>query len=415
MPATLEKTTAEEMMEGARYADPAIGGINDAFDKLFDPQDAPSTPPVAPQEPSKEPEPTKVPETTPEPEKTPTPEKKAVEVEEIKIDDDFFEEDAPVKEVAPEAKTGFDEEAFDKETEETTKGMESKAGDKFKALRNELKEAKQKTITPEVEKKLSELELKASEADGLRQRMEELATQSAKIKVETSDEFDRDVRKPVDGLYAKAEELAALYEGDAQLLWGIVTERDRKKQNELIKEHLGEFSDFDKSEVYRMSQDFSGLLNKRQEMLQDADRYIQKIEADRIVKTEQALQESRKMVQTHLKSIWDKYKETIPGLLDENGKETEVLKSMRNRTMSLDFSKAGVRDMALAAFSGVMVKHLAGEINGLRRQIAEYEAGDEKALKGRPGTGGSVNAAVPTKPSDEPASFMDRFSNANFD
>jgi len=411
MQPTLDKTT-EQIMEGQKWADPDIGGINDAFDKLFDPQNEASTPAVAQAAPAAaESTPSQL-EANAAP-SAPVAAQAEVQVDAIKFDDDFLESDVKPTEVKAEAKTGFDEEAFNKETEEAVSGMEVKAGEKFKALRNELKEAKQKTITPEVQQKLNDLELKASEAEGLRQQIAELSTQSAKIKVETSEEFNRKVKKPVDNLYDKSAKIAKMYEGDPEVLWDIISQQDRKKQNELIKEHLGEFSDFDKSEVYRISQDLSRLLDKRQEMLQDAEKYIEKIEADRVTQTEKMLEESRKVYQTHLNSLWNKYKETIPGLVDEDGKETQAYKNMRDKTMSLDFSKAGTRDMALASFSGVMVKHLAGEINSLRARLAEYEKGDEKAVRGRANVGGSVNATSAPVANTKSKSFIDRFAEAD--
>ena len=401
------------MTGGQKWADPSIGGINDAFEKLFDKQEgnAASSEPL---EKEAAPAPTKTQEKEAKPSSEVVEDKKEAKENDIKFDDDFLEAETPPVKEKTEEKVGFDEESFDKETDEAVQGMEAKAGDKFKALRNELKEAKQNTISPEVQQKLSDLELKASEAEGLRQQIAELSNQSAKIKVETSEEFKREIRKPVDDLYDKSEELAKLYEGDPQVLWSIISEGDRKKQNELIKEHLSEFSDYDKSEVYRISQDLTRLLGKRQEMLQDAEKYIQKIEADRVMQTEKALEENRKVYQTHLRTLWDKYKEKIPGLVGEDGKETEVFKEMRNKTMSLDFSRAGTRDMALASFSGVMVKHLAGEINNLRQRLHEYEVGDEKAIKARANTGNSINSSKASAPSGDNRSFVERFGDMDF-
>ncbi len=401
------------MTGGQKWADPSIGGINDAFEKLFDKQEgnAASSEPL---EKEAAPAPTKTQEKEAKPSSEVVEDKKEAKENDIKFDDDFLEAETPPVKEKTEEKVGFDEESFDKETDEAVQGMEAKAGDKFKALRNELKEAKQNTISPEVQQKLSDLELKASEAEGLRQQIAELSNQSAKIKVETSEEFKREIRKPVDDLYDKSEELAKLYEGDPQVLWSIISEGDRKKQNELIKEHLSEFSDYDKSEVYRISQDLTRLLGKRQEMLQDAEKYIQKIEADRVMQTEKALEENRKVYQTHLRTLWDKYKEKIPGLVGEDGKETEAFKEMRNKTMSLDFSRAGTRDMALASFSGVMVKHLAGEINNLRQRLHEYEVGDEKAIKARANTGNSINSSKASAPSGDNRSFVERFGDMDF-
>lgn len=413
MSETTEKTSEEIMTGGQKWADPNIGGINDAFDKLFDKQ-VDSSASSAPTEKETTPAPTKTQEKEAKPSSDAVEDKKEAKEEGIKFDDDFLEEEAPPVKEKTEEKVGFDEKVFDKETEEAVQGMDAKAGDKFKALRNELKEAKQNVTTPEIQQKINDLELKASEAEGLRQQINELSNQSAKIKVETSEEFRREIRKPVDDLYEKSEELANLYEGDPQVLWSIIAEGDRKKQNELIKEHLSEFSDFDKSEVYRISQDLTRLLGKRQEMLQDAEKYIQKIESDRVMQTEKMLEENKKVYQTHLRSLWDKYKETIPGLIEEDGKETEALKSMRNKTMSLDFSRAGTRDMALASFSGVMVKHLAGEINNLRAKLREYEAGDEKAIKTRANTGNSINSSQASQSTSDNRSFVEKFGDMDF-
>ena len=401
------------MTGGQKWADPSIGGINDAFEKLFDKQEGDT----APQEPSKEvvaSESTKTQEKETKPSSDVSEGKKEAKQDEVKFDDDFLDTEVlPVKEKTEE-KVGFDEESFNKETEESVRGMEANAGIKFKALRNELKEAKQNAISPEIQQKLNDLELKASEAEGLRQQISELSNQSAKIKVETSEEFRREIRKPVDDLYDKSEELARLYEGDSQVLWSIISEGDRKKQNELIREHLSEFSDYDKSEVYRISQDLTRILGKRNEMLQDAEKYIQKIESDRVMQTEKALEENRKVYQTHLRSLWDKYKDKVPGLVGEDGKETEAFKEMRNKTMSLDFSRAGTRDMALASFSGVMVKHLAGEINNLRQQLHEYEVGDEKAINSRANTGKSINSSQASPSSDDNRSFVEKFGDMDF-
>lgn len=401
-------------MEGQTWADPEIGGINDAFDKLFDPQNESTNQPVTPQEPAKKEDTASATKEEPKVSEPKSEQKKMVKIDEIKIEDGFFsEEEEEEKKALVESKDGFDEEAFDKETEEATKGMEAKAGEKFKALRNELKEAKQKTITPDIQQKLNELELKAAEADGLRQRMEELSNQSAKIRVETSDEYVKQVKKPVSDLFAKAEEMAKSYEGDVDLLWSIVTERDRRKQNEMIKEHLGEFSDFDRSEVFGMSRDFNKYLGVREEMLSDAETHIQKIEADRIAQTEKALQDHKRMVQTYQREIWSKYRDVIPGFVDENGRETAQFKSLMNRAMSLDFSKAKPRDQAFAAFSGVVLKHMAEQMNEYRMRLAEYESGDERDVKARPNTGDSVSSSKASRPSSEGKSFVESFAEAD--
>jgi hypothetical protein len=199
--ATAEPAT--EAMAPQNWADPTGKGIMEAMDEFFDGPSTPTTPaaPAAisaePDKPAEAPpasEPVKAPETPVAPVDEPVP----------TIDEEFFS-DAP--ETAPNAKDDapkpgeFDEKAFDKETEESTKGMEAKAGEKFKALRAELKAAKQTTITPDVQREIDDLKLKVQETEGLRTRLEEVSSQSAKLKVEASDEYEREIVSPAKDIF----------------------------------------------------------------------------------------------------------------------------------------------------------------------------------------------------------------------
>jgi hypothetical protein len=335
------------------------------------PASEPVTPPTEPVVPSEEPVPT--------------------------IDEDFFS-DAPEtplesKEEAP--KPGeFDEKAFDKETEESTKGMEAKAGEKFKALRAELKTAKQTTITPDVQREIEDLKLKVEETEGLRARLEEVSSQSAKLKVEASDTYQKEIIKPAADIFKRADDLADLYGADKPVLRAIIKEGDRKVQNELIAEHLKDFSDFDRSEAYRMIQDFNKLVSRREDMLADADKEIERQQVSRIEQEKTLLAEQRRAVQTIQKDIWGKYKDVIPGFIDD-GEETPEFKKLMSKALSIDFGTAKARDQAYAAFSGVVLPHVVKELGEMRKKLGAYEKGDGRAQRGAPKPSDSVKATPP--------------------
>ena len=409
--------TTQKIMDGQSWADPSLGGINDAFDRAFpegnvtsESLDAKSALGEADTKPAD----TSATETPQSNSSTPGDDKKPVSEETPLIEEEFFS-DAEAKPLIEEEKKadGFDEEALHKETEANTKGMEQPAGEKFKAPRAEPKEAKQKTVTPEVQKKLEELELKAQEAEGLRTRLEEVSNQSAKLKMENSPEYDEQVLRPATAIFKKADELAALYEGDAAVLKAIVKERDRKTQNELIAEHLKDFSDFDRNEVYRMIQDFNGLLYKREELLADASKKIEQFEAARIQREEALLNEQRLAVQTIQKDIWKKYKDVIPGFVDENGQETADFKKLMGKSLSIDFGRAKGRDQAFAAFAGVVLPHAVSQIADLKRQLAEYERAEGRSASAAPRPSEGISGRAPSS-SKEPATFMERMEKATF-
>ena len=392
------------------WADPTGKGIMDAMDEFFDGPTTPAAPTAisaAPDKPADTPppsEPAKTPETPVAPVEDPVP----------TIDEEFFsdETEAPPESKDEPVKPGeFDENAFDKETEESTKGMEAKAGEKFKALRAELKAAKQTTITPDVQQKLADLEIKAQEAEGLRARLEEVSSQSAKLKVEASDEYEREIVSPAKDIFTKADELAKLYETDATILKAIIKETDRKVQNELIAEHLKDFSDFDRNEIYLMTKDFNGLVAKRERMMANADKEIERQQVARIEQEKQLLAEQRRAVQTIQKDIWSKYKDVIPGFIDD-GEETPEFRKLMGKALSIDFGTAKARDQAYAAFSGVVLPHVVKELGEMRKRLAVYEKGDAKSLRSAPKPSSSVSATPAVKAGERDA--LEEFNNMDF-
>lgn len=331
----------------------------------------------------------------------------------LEIDEEFFSEEE--KEDKPEAKQGeFDEAKFDAETAAVIKALEEKGhpGDVYKKVREDLKKAQQATMSPEVEKEIADLKLKAEEADGLRARLDELSNQSAKLKVENSDEYNREVLRPAEMIFKKAEELAEQYEGDAEVIKNIIRTRDRKAQNEMIKEQLQDMSDFDRNEVYRMVQDFGKLVEKREMMLEDAEKSIERIEAQRIEEENKAREEQRRNVQTIQKEIWDKYQDKIPGLLDESGEPTAELKSLMAKGLSIDFSKAKGRDQAYASFAGVVLPFLVKQMNQQSKELAEYRKSDAKSVKKSASPGKSVTPAVKSS-EPEPQGLLARMANVD--
>ena len=289
--------------------------------------------------------------------------------------------------------------------------MEAKAGEKFKALRAELKAAKQTTITPDVQREIEDLKTKAQEAEGLRARLEEVSSQSAKLKVEASDEYEREIVSPAKDIFSKADELAKLYETDATILKAIIKETDRKVQNELIAEHLKDFSDFDRNEIYLMTKDFNGLVAKRERMMANADKEIERQQVQRIEQEKQLLAEQRRAVQTIQKDIWNKYKEVVPGFV-EDGEETPEFRKLMGKALSIDFGTAKARDQAYAAFSGVVLPHVVKELGEMRKRLSAYEKADGKAQRTAPKPSNSV-AVTPPAPAGE-RDVLAEFNNMDF-
>lgn len=288
----------------------------------------------------------------------------------------------------------FSEENFDKETEELSKGMDAKAGIKFKELRQELKQYKQKqaeTKVPEdIQAKLQELEIKAAEAEGLRQQVEELSSVSAKVKVESSQEYKKKILEPAIAILQESSKIAEAHNLDPEIVQEIIREQDRELQLELIGAHLSEMNELEKQDLYRMIFDYKNLGKLRQEMLDNASEKLSQIEAQQIEEQKRAQEEERKAVQQIQSSIWDKYKSIIPGFSNEDGEVTPEWSKLRNRALSIDFNKAAGKDKAYAAFAGVALPHVIKQLNNAKKVIQELSGKEAEEILRRPKLGQSA-------------------------
>lgn len=303
-----------------------------------------------------------------------------------------------------EKSSEFNEDSFNKETEEMSKGMDAKAGDKFRALRQELKDYKQKQVEvkvpADVEAKIKELELKAAEAEGLRQQVEELSSVSAKVKVESSQEYKKKVLEPAVAILQESEKIAAAHEVDAEVVQDIVREQDRELQVELINAHLSGLNELEKQDLYRMIYEYRNLGKLRQDMLDNASTKLSQMEAEQIEQQQRQSEEEKKAVQQIQSSIWDKYKTVIPGFTNENGESTEDWTKLRNRALSIDFNKAAGKDKAYAAFAGVALPHVIKELNNAKKMLQDLTGKEANEILRRPKLG------QPVVESAEPDDFL---------
>ena len=388
--------TGDTPPQAENWGDPNVDMMAE-MDKFFDSQASgeeytPSAPKEAPATPAEPEKPAETPaEVVPD---KPAKTKEAVEGELPDIAEDFFPDASEtLEDTKEEVKPGdFDEEAFDKQTEEEVKGMEAKAGEKFRALKAELKEAKKTTITPDVQNKLKELEIKAAEVDGLKERMVELSSASAKLQMENEQVYQDQVVKPAASIFTNADKLSETVGLEPNILRAIIRERNLETQEALMEEHFGSKSLLIQSKVAGMAEGFNNLVSRREEMMADAEARIERSRAERVESDKRLLNEHRVAVQTLQKDLWKEHEELIPGLLDDDGNKTDIYKKLMARGLAIDFGMARAQDQARAALSGTVLPHALKQIRVLQTRLSAYEAGDKKKVRSSPAAGSSVSA-----------------------
>lgn len=377
----------EDIMKPVSYGDPGLT-IMDAFDK-FEAGDPLGQPEVKPEV---------VPETPVKKEETAPVKAVVPDEDDGDIEEGFFKADdgkeVPDDKKAVEAKE-IDPDAFDKETDELVEGMskEVKPGsaksqyDKFKELRQQLKETQTKTVTPEVEQKLAKFEEKELLIKQLNERIEEMSAADAERIVLNGPEYEEQCAQPAARIFSKAEVLAKAYEGDPDVIKRVLLEGDPKKRAELLKTTLEALETTDKIKVELWADEFDTLRAKRGELLAKAETKVAAYEQRRIETQQQELAEHRKAVETITGTLFEKYLPIIPGLADENGKPTQTYKDLKAQVSNIDFTKARPRDLAFAGFAGTVVQHLNKQVRQLQRKLAAYEKGDGETVRADPALG----------------------------
>lgn len=320
-------------------------------------------------------------------EKTKTKESADDNIPDIEAEGMFGEGGDEEEEAKPES---FDEKEFDAQTAKILKSLEDKGhpGDVYKDLRAQLKEAKQKLesgkIPEDVEKQLEEYKARAEEADALKERLEEVSSVSAKVRMEASDAYQKEVLRPAQEILLSTKELSESYGIDQGSLNAVITESDRKIRNQLIETHLQDFSEMDRQDVYSMIRKYGDITAKQNSMLEKAEEELEsrKLAQDESQSKEKA--ERQKQFRTIADSIWSKYEDKIPGLLDDTGNLDPEFAKLKKKALTVDPSRYSARDEAYTAYTGTIFPALVKRLIKLERQLQTYEADDEKATRSRP-------------------------------
>jgi len=382
-------------MQPVSYGDPSLT-IMDAFDRF---ESGDSNQPLGQDDPGLE--------TPPE---APAVNEPVVVAKEDAADDGDIEEgffkggdpDPVVAAAKPADGKELDADAFDAETAKLVEGMskEAKPGepgaksqyDKFKELREELKLVKAKTVTPEVEQKLAKLEEREIVIQQLNERIATMSMEDAQRQLLNSPEYDEQCAKPASRIFGKAEILAKTYEGDVEIIKGVLLEGDPKKRAELIKTNLEALEPADKIKVELWADEFDTLRALRSEMLATAESKVSLFEQRRLESQQRELAEHKQTVESLTTSLFEKYLPIIPGLADDQGKPTQAYKELKAQVSNIDFTKARPQDLAFAGFAGTVVQHLNKQVRQLMRKLATYEKGDVDASRADPGLGSGSQA-----------------------
>lgn len=335
------------------------------------------------------------------------------------MESDFFTEEENTSEESKK-ESDFDPDSYDAQTQKMVKAMEEKGhpGDAFAEVRAELKKAKEalskQQPSEDIQAELKELRSISEKYEGLKQRLDEVSSESAQLKVQNSPEYEREILAPVSKILERAEQIAEVYEVEASVLKDIVRNPDIKQRDQMLKEYAETLGPVGSGEIGRLASDFSSYRDKREQMLENAEAELERLQVQEIKANELALKAHNEQMQTLQKSMWESNKELIPGFVQENGEVTETYTKLMSKGLSIDFSKARAKDQAFAAFAGTVLPHMAKELAIIKKELSEYKQSEETTKRSSPAPSSSVKQTQSSSDSKKPKTFLEAAAEIEF-
>ena len=324
------------------------------------------------------------PEPEPEPEKEPDPE--PVDPEPSK--DESEDQDTEKQE---------SDDPLDKLTEDLTEDIGDewtpKAANRFKELKQELKTNRSELEqlqqqTKEYEAKIQELTGLAENKDveQLQAKLAEYEQQQALTNLEQTQAYQEAVTEPLAALVEQADQIADKYEIDPDALVDVLSLDDPKEQEEQLSELLPNASDRDKAKLYRIMEDIDPILNRRQQLYENADAAL--AEAKQLEEKRSAAQAAEKaeLRQSVTKDVVERVQEKLPFL---KGIEGLDMQAIQQKAADTDPSVLHPVDHAYNAVSAQVFPtivrqylEMRKEVESLTDRLAEYES-VEPAMSGQ--------------------------------
>jgi dGTP triphosphohydrolase len=309
---------------------------------------------------------------------------------------EVIEEEVVETKVTEESKVQDDDGLETPEMTEAVKKMSMKSAEAFNKIK-----ANANAKLAEYKEKLAALEAKA-QSTANDARIEELnaaIAQKEAVLAETSKklafheitehpEYEAAVLKPTQIIKSKIQAIAARYELEPSQLVAAVTEKNPKTQAELLSDLASGMSDYDKTKLYQIPDDWTVIMDTEQSLRDNAVKAWEEIQTNR--KKEQ--DESKvKMTQERKQlgeQVWAKLSEKVPVLKDLNA---DTLKATFDAT---DFDAMKPVDKVAALAAGVtfapVIQKLMSEVKTKDTKIAELEASLKKYINTSPGAGSGV-------------------------
>lgn len=326
----------------------------------------------------------------------------------IEIPDDVLEAIAK----GPEA-------SKEEQTPELPKDATKSAQTAFAKVTSELRDTKAKLAaleakinkeTTEVEDKgehtSPELEVLRKELETLKAERDEYESELSVARVQATKQYKVAIDAPIREATASIQEVAKLYEMDADAVVRAAAINDPAQRRAAVKEMLANLDPVDAVDVRRRVEDLNALYSKRDVILSNADKAMQEIsrreaaqQAELSRQQEIAFKKAQEETTTAYNEIWNRFTQEVPILKKTGNPEWDSrVDGLREQAMLVEQSDLDTETRAALTFQAVAmplmvqlfqgyVKKSQGEIANLKKALGEYRSATPGAGSGDAKTG----------------------------
>lgn len=279
-----------------------------------------------------------------------------------------------------------------------------KAANRFKELKTELKtnrsELEQlRQQSTEYESKIQELTGLAENKDveQLQERLAEYEQQQALSNLEQTQAYQQAVSQPLEALVEQADQIADKYEVDSDDLIDVLSLDDPQEQEEQLSELMPNASDRDKAKIYRIMEDIDPILQRREQLYENADAALHEAKYLEEQQNAAAAAENAQLRQNITRNVVERVQEKLPFLKGIEGLDMSAIQQKASETDPTVLHPVDHAYNAVSAqvFPTVVRQYLEmrKEVEALTDRLAEYEDA-EPAMSGQtkaPAAGAGVS------------------------
>ena len=269
-----------------------------------------------------------------------------------------------------------------------------KAASRFKQLKDELKTNRSEldTLRQTVKEQASKMEelnaiAENRDVDALKETLQKYEVEKSFSDLENTTQYQEAVSEPLNRLMDKASIIAEKYDVDYDALVDVIALDEAEEQDEKLAQLLPAASDRDKSAIYRIIDDIAPIMERRNELFENADEALKEAQYLEEQRQQSELVERAEIRKSITRNVVKRVGEKLPFLSGVDGLDMSVIEA---KASDLDPSVVHPVDFAYNSVASQILPTIVreylssrAEAEVLMNKLSEYEDA-EPTVSGTP-------------------------------